>query len=66
MGPQLRDFRTSVLIRPHPFSAFSPRVANSIEATRKSLPVYTLREELLAAIAEHQILIIVSSPRFCH
>lgn len=33
--------------------------AKSIEETRKSLPVYTFREEILAAVAEHQILIIV-------
>lgn len=33
--------------------------AASIEETRKSLPIYTFREELLAAIAEYQVLIIV-------
>ncbi len=33
--------------------------ARSIEETRKSLPVYAFREEILAAVAEHQILIIV-------
>ena len=33
--------------------------AKSIEETRKSLPVYAYREEILSAIAEHQILIIV-------
>lgn len=33
--------------------------ARSIEETRKSLPVYTFREEILAAVAEHQILIVV-------
>lgn len=30
----------------------------SIEATRKSLPVYEYREDLLAAIADHQVLIV--------
>ncbi|KAI9836801.1 MAG: hypothetical protein M1819_000966 [Sarea resinae] len=33
--------------------------AATIEETRKSLPMYTFREELLAAVAEHQVLIIV-------
>ncbi|KAI6005354.1 pre-mRNA splicing factor [Pisolithus marmoratus] len=34
--------------------------AKSIEETRKSLPIYTYREELLAAIKEHQVLIVVA------
>ncbi|MCJ1339578.1 hypothetical protein MMC09_004868 [Bachmanniomyces sp. S44760] len=33
--------------------------AASIEDTRKSLPIYTFREQLLAAVAEYQVLIIV-------
>ncbi|PKI83845.1 RNA helicase [Malassezia vespertilionis] len=33
--------------------------ATTIEETRKSLPVYALREELLQAIAEFQVLIVV-------
>ncbi|KAI9879752.1 MAG: hypothetical protein M1830_007377 [Pleopsidium flavum] len=33
--------------------------AASIEETRKSLPIYTFREQLLAAVAEYQVLIIV-------
>lgn len=33
--------------------------AASIEDTRKSLPIYVYRDELLAAVAEHQVLIIV-------
>jgi pre-mRNA-splicing factor ATP-dependent RNA helicase DHX16 len=33
--------------------------ARSIEETRKSLPVYGFREDILSAVAEHQILIIV-------
>ncbi|MCJ1352721.1 MAG: hypothetical protein MMC33_002705 [Icmadophila ericetorum] len=33
--------------------------AATIEGTRKSLPIYQFRDELLAAIAEHQVLIIV-------
>ena len=33
--------------------------AASIEGTRKSLPIYQFREQLLAAVAEHQVLIIV-------
>ncbi|EEP76040.1 ATP-dependent RNA helicase DHX8 [Uncinocarpus reesii 1704] len=33
--------------------------AASIEETRKSLPIYQFREELLQAIADHQIIIIV-------
>ncbi|KAF8133978.1 pre-mRNA splicing factor [Boletus edulis] len=32
----------------------------TIEETRKSLPVYTYREELLDAIKEHQVLIVVA------
>ncbi|WFD44068.1 RNA helicase [Malassezia psittaci] len=49
--------------------------AHSIEATRKSLPVYKLREEFLAALREHQILIVVGEtgsgkttqlPQFLH
>lgn len=35
--------------------------ADTIDATRKSLPVYALREELLEAIADSQVLIVVSS-----
>lgn len=34
--------------------------ANSIEETRKSLPIYTFREQLLEAIATHQVLIVVA------
>lgn len=33
--------------------------AASIEETRKSLPIYAFREQLLAAVAEYQVLIIV-------
>lgn len=33
--------------------------ANTIQETRKTLPVYKLREELMAAVAEHQVLIVV-------
>ena len=33
--------------------------ASSIEGTRKSLPIYTFRDDLLKAIAEYQVLIIV-------
>ena len=35
------------------------RKAASIEETRKSLPIFTFRDDLLAAIAEYQVLIIV-------
>ncbi|KAI9777211.1 MAG: hypothetical protein M1816_004899 [Peltula sp. TS41687] len=35
------------------------RKAASIEDTRKSLPIYTFRDDLLAAVAEYQVLIIV-------
>lgn len=35
------------------------RKANSIEETRKSLPIYAFKEELLDAISNYQILIIV-------
>lgn len=35
------------------------RKAASIEDTRKSLPIYTFREQLLKAIAQYQVLIIV-------
>lgn len=34
--------------------------AQSIEETRKSLPIYKYRQEILDAIAEHQILIVVA------
>lgn len=49
--------------------------ADSIEAVRKSLPVYALREELLAAVADHQVLVVVGEtgsgkttqlPQFLH
>ncbi|TFY83671.1 hypothetical protein EWM64_g352 [Hericium alpestre] len=36
------------------------RHAETIDQTRKSLPIYTYREELLAAIKEHQVLIVVA------
>ncbi|KAI6027416.1 P-loop containing nucleoside triphosphate hydrolase protein [Pisolithus microcarpus] len=36
------------------------RRAKSIDETRKSLPIYTYREQLLAAIKEHQVLIVVA------
>ncbi|KIM89015.1 hypothetical protein PILCRDRAFT_84835 [Piloderma croceum F 1598] len=34
--------------------------AKSIDETRKSLPIYTYREQLLEAIKEHQVLIVVA------
>ncbi|KDQ11123.1 hypothetical protein BOTBODRAFT_177594 [Botryobasidium botryosum FD-172 SS1] len=34
--------------------------AKTIEETRKSLPIYGFREQLLEAIAEHQVLIVVA------
>lgn len=34
--------------------------AKSLDETRKSLPIYTYREQLLEAITEHQILIVVA------
>ncbi|WFD33210.1 RNA helicase [Malassezia cuniculi] len=49
--------------------------SKSIEDTRRSLPVYALREELLDAIAQHQVLIVVGEtgsgkttqlPQFLH
>jgi pre-mRNA-splicing factor ATP-dependent RNA helicase DHX16 len=49
--------------------------ANTIEETRKTLPVYKLREDLMEAIAQHQILIVVGEtgsgkttqlPQFLH
>ncbi len=49
--------------------------ADKIAATRKSLPVYQLREEFLAAVAEYQVLIVVGEtgsgkttqvPQFLH
>jgi pre-mRNA-splicing factor ATP-dependent RNA helicase DHX16 len=36
------------------------RKAKTIEETRKSLPMYQYREEILAAIAEHQFLVVVA------
>lgn len=35
-------------------------VAQSIQDTRKSLPIYEFRDELLEAIAEHQVLVVVA------
>lgn len=35
-------------------------VAKTIDETRKSLPIYTYRQELLDAIKEHQVLIVVA------
>lgn len=35
-------------------------LVKTVEETRKSLPIYTYREELLAAIKEHQVLIVVA------
>lgn len=35
------------------------RKAASVEETRKSLPIYQYREQILQAVAEHQVLIIV-------
>jgi pre-mRNA-splicing factor ATP-dependent RNA helicase DHX16 len=55
--------------------AEAEKAANKIEATRKSLPVYQLREEFLAAVAENQVLIVVGEtgsgkttqvPQFLH
>lgn len=49
--------------------------ADSIDAVRKSLPVYALRTELLAAVADHQVLVVVGEtgsgkttqlPQFLH
>lgn len=49
--------------------------ANTIEETRKTLPVYKLREDLMQAIADHQVLIVVGEtgsgkttqlPQFLH
>lgn len=49
--------------------------ANTIEETRKTLPVYKLRGELMQAIADHQVLIVVGEtgsgkttqlPQFLH
>lgn len=35
-------------------------VAQSIQETRNSLPIYEFRDELLEAIAEHQVLVVVA------
>lgn len=48
------------------FSLFCPPVclphstAQTIEETRKSLPVYQFRDDILAAVKEHQVLIVVA------
>ncbi|KIY65918.1 putative pre-mRNA splicing factor [Cylindrobasidium torrendii FP15055 ss-10] len=34
--------------------------AQSIEETRKSLPIYTYRDQLIEAVAEHQVVIVVA------
>lgn len=55
--------------------AEAERKANTIEDTRKGLPVYAHREELMQAIADHQVLIVVGEtgsgkttqlPQFLH
>ncbi|ORX35989.1 P-loop containing nucleoside triphosphate hydrolase protein [Kockovaella imperatae] len=40
--------------------AEAEKKATSIEETRKSLPIYEFRDELLKAIAEHQVLVVVA------
>ncbi|KAK1926769.1 P-loop containing nucleoside triphosphate hydrolase protein, partial [Papiliotrema laurentii] len=40
--------------------AEAEKKAMTIEQTRKSLPIYEFREELLEAIAEHQVLVVVA------
>jgi len=43
------------------FSTFSLRsTAQTIEETRKSLPIYQFRDDILAAVKEHQVLIVVA------
>ena len=40
---------------------YSPHsTANTIEETRKSLPIYQFRDDILAAVKEHQVLIVVA------
>lgn len=43
----------------HTYDYFSTQ-AKSIDETRKSLPIYQFREQLLEAIKEHQVLIVVA------
>jgi len=43
------------------FSICSPcSTAQTIEETRKSLPIYQFRDDILAAVKEHQVLIVVA------
>jgi hypothetical protein len=42
------------------FLGLSASIAKSIEQTRKSLPIYKYRDELLQAVQDHQILIVVA------
>ena len=43
------------------FSICSPHsTATTIEETRKSLPIYQFRDDILAAVKEHQVLIVVA------
>ena len=44
----------------HPARVLNLHIAKSIDETRKSLPIYQYREELLNAIKEHQVLIVVA------
>ena len=46
----------------HPYlPIYSPySTANTIEETRKSLPIYQFRDDILAAVKEHQVLIVVA------
>ena len=45
----------------HRLPICSPRsAAQTIEETRKSLPIYQFRDDILAAVKEHQVLIVVA------
>ena len=53
----MSDFLVGIQRSTH---VLSPNQAKSIDETRKSLPIYTFREEILQAIQEHQVLIVVA------
>ena len=52
--------RGMLFIFPHLPIRSPHSAANTIEETRKSLPIYQFRDDILAAVKEHQVLIVVA------